>query len=332
MTCKVTTVSDRIEIHDYLDMNFIDDIAADVRGGLESPPYELSSKYFYDDRGSELFEEICHQNEYYQTQTEMIILGQNARSIMDDVTGGDLVELGAGANWKIRILLDALSEEERARTRYIPVDVSRSALDAAAEELTEVYNNLRVNAVVADFMQHMEVVQTERRMMAVFLGSTIGNLREDLALDFMRSISQVMKPEDRCLIGFDLVKDPARIEAAYNDARGVSAEFNRNILNVINDSLNADFNTGHFDHDSTYNTERQCIETYLRANRDTGATIQEIGLDFSIKAGERIHTEISRKFTRQTIEEMCQESALEIENWYTDDNKWYSIVEMSTAP
>jgi L-histidine N-alpha-methyltransferase len=330
MLCRTSNITERIRVDDYHDCDFEAEIARDVLEGLSSPKKWLPCKYFYDAYGSSLFDKICSLDEYYQTRTEMGILRKYARCIMD-TTGvlgrGHLVELGAGGNRKIRTLLDTASELDG--THYVPVDVSRTALTESAEELVELYDDLQVHGIVADFSKHMDVIRTERQMLVLFLGSTIGNLNEQQSAAFLNSIARVLKPGDHCLIGFDMLKDTSIIENAYNDASGVSSSFNKNILSVINTHLEADFDTEHFDHLSYFNEDRMSMETFLRANRDLSAKVSKIGLEFEMKEGEKIHTEISRKFTHASVQTLCEAAGLVITNWYSDEKNWFSLVEMT---
>jgi L-histidine N-alpha-methyltransferase len=331
MSGKVICQSGTVSIKDYLDNDFKEEISRDVLEGLSSSRKSLPSKYFYDARGSKLFEDICGLEEYYQTRTEMGILGKYSRCILETLGGGDLVELGSGASWKISTLLSAMDLEELRNTRYIPIDVSKSAIQASTEELTKNFSGLTVRGIVADFSKKYEVLKTERRMLVLFFGSTIGNLDEETGISFLRGIAESMKPEDSCLVGFDMVKEKSIIEDAYNDSEGVTADFNKNVLRVINRELDANFDLKHFNHLSYFNKKRNSIETYLQANRSTEAEVQEIGLRVKLKEGETIHTEISRKFTMESIIETCAAASFNVTNWFTDEKDWFSLVQMSPA-
>ena len=316
----------------YLDGKYQHDIARDARQGLAASQKYIPCKYFYDARGSKLFEDICRLPEYYVTRTELSILKEIAPGIMGTFTHKDLVELGSGANQKIRILLDAAGESNRATIRYIPVDISESAVIEASEDLLERYPGLRILGVVADFTYQLDVVPTERPLMFCFLGSTIGNMSEDESISFLHSVSENMNPADRLLVGFDMVKSRGTMEAAYNDSRGVTAEFNKNVLEVLNNELNANFDPSHFDHLAFFNEANSRIEVHLRANRDVSVRLESIDMEVEFKQGETIHTENSRKFTSKSIEDMANHAGLYLQNWYTDPNGWFSLVVMGLNP
>jgi L-histidine N-alpha-methyltransferase len=293
------SIPGRFEILNYLDGKYKNDIAREIREGLTASQKYIPCKYFYDTRGSELFEEICNLPEYYPTRTEISILRDIAPELMQTVSHQDLVELGAGANLKIRLLLNAVSESSRVTLRYIPVDISQSAVVEASNDLLGWYPELQVLGIIADFTSQLDVIPTERSLTLFFLGSTIGNMEQDEAISFLRRISATMKPDDRLLIGFDMVKAREIMEDAYNDLKGITAEFNKNILNVLNNELNADFDLSHFDHVAFFNEDHGRIEMHLRANRDVTVKLKSINLETALKKGETIHTENSRKFTRE---------------------------------
>jgi len=321
----------RIEIRSHHDSSFRSEILKDVSTGLNAPRKSLPSKYFYDERGSQLFEEICSLPEYYPTRTEMSILKLSAPIIMKSFDRGDIVELGSGANWKIRMLLDAAGASKLSDLRYIPVDVSESALTEASEELLRLYPGLEVLGIVADFTMHMEAVPCDRRRLIVFLGSTIGNFNETMREDFLKLVAGTMNDSDSFLVGFDMLKPKATIEAAYNDTRGVTSEFNKNILRVINRELNADFIISHFDHVAFFNNDRDRIEMHLRANRNTVVNIDDLELELQIAKDETIHTENSCKFSRDGVKHLVKKSGLNIRNWYSDEKGWFSLAELSLA-
>jgi L-histidine N-alpha-methyltransferase len=318
-----------MQVVNRLEGDFHSELARDILRGLNSPEKSIPSKYFYDEYGSELFERICRLPGYYLTRTEMALLREHAPVITEGLGGGDLVELGSGANWKIRVLLDALDERRIGDTRYVPVDVSESALVSASEELMEVYNGLNVLGIIADFTRHMEVISTGRRKLVLFLGSTIGNLDRGESVGFMRSVAGAMEREDRFLIGIDMIKDREVLEGAYNDPAGVTEEFNKNLLRVVNRELNADLDPGDFEHLAFYSEARERIEMHLVANRALTARVENMDLDVSMEKGETIRTEISRKFSRESAEEMFARGGLEVTNWFSDSRGWFSLVELA---
>jgi L-histidine N-alpha-methyltransferase len=318
-----------VKILNYLDGKYENDIARDAREGFGASQKYVPCKYFYDARGSKLFEDICHLPEYYPTRTELSILREIAPEIMGTFAHKDLVELGSGASLKIRMLLDAAGAPNRAGMRYIPVDISESVIIETAEDVLECYPELQVLGVVADFTCQLHLIPTVRPLTLCFLGSTIGNMEEDESILFLRSVSDNIKPDDRLLVGFDMVKSRETMEAAYNDSRGVTSEFNKNVLNVLNNELKAGFDPSDFDHLAFFNEAESRIEMHLRANRDIRVKLEAIDMELKLEKGATIHTENSRKFTQKSIEDMANQAGLSIQNWYSDPDDWFSLVLMS---
>jgi L-histidine Nalpha-methyltransferase len=301
-------------------------LAEDVLDGLTRPFKELPPKHFYDARGSELFDQICELPEYYPTRTERQILSQHALEIIRRTGAGELVELGSGSAEKARILLDAMAEAGTLR-RYVPLDVSEQALQQAAEELVAEYDGLRVDGIIGDFERHLDRIPApdgEPRLVAL-LGGTIGNFPPGTRRRILRAIGRLLKPEDRLLLGTDLVKDPELIEAAYDDRSGVTAEFNRNVLHVINRELDADFTPDAFDHIAFYDRDREWVEMRLRARRAQSVLVAALGLRVSFAAGEELRTEISAKFSRARIEADFAAAGLALEDWYTDPKDLFAV-------
>jgi L-histidine N-alpha-methyltransferase len=310
---------------DYLNSNSREEMKRDILEGITAPQKYIPSKYFYDERGSRLFEEICRLPEYYPTRTEMGILKRYGDEI---IRPGpiDLIELGSGTSWKIRLLLDRLNGNERNGIRYIPVDVSDSALIKASLELKDIYPEIEIVAIVADFIHHLELIPSDRQRLILFFGGTIGNLTEEETTSFLRSISMNMDEGDRFFFGIDMLKHVDVLHSAYNDSRGVTAEFNKNILNVINNGLNADFNPSQFEHLAFFNEAEHQIEMHLRAKDDMVVRILDLNITVRLKKGETIRTEICRKFSREGVEEMLSRAGLSITHWFTDTNQWFSII------
>jgi L-histidine N-alpha-methyltransferase len=319
--------STRFELRNYLTHSFYGELSNDVFTGLTADQKFIPSKYFYDERGSMLYEEICELPEYYLTRTEFSILNQQSNAIMDSFERGDLVELGSGANWKISKLIDAVNETGE-NIRYVPVDVSESALIAASEDLLTNYPRLRVLGIVADFTCHMEVIPTDFSKLTCFFGSTIGNLNETASHEFLHSVADSMNPEDRFLIGLDMIKPKTILEAAYNDAQGVTSAFNKNVLHVINRELHADFDPSVFEHCAFYNEEKEQVEMHLRATQKTTVEIKDLDLSVELEKGETIHTEICRKFSEENAMKMFSEVGLKVGRWFTDPKGWFSLVEL----
>lgn len=301
-------------------------LATDVRDGLSSTPKTLPPKYFYDARGSELFERITAQPEYYPTRVEQSILDQRGAEIVDQVQPRELVELGPGSARKTHALLDPMFDVGLART-YVPVDVSESAVRECAARLARHYDGrLAIHGLVGDFQAHLDrlPVNDDRRLFA-FLGGTIGNLEPRERHVIFRSLRNQLGPEDRLLIGTDLVKDRARLEAAYNDSAGVTAEFNRNVLHVINSRLDGDFDPQCFEHVALYD-ERLCrIEMRLRATKAHRVRITAIDLDIEFDRGEQIRTEISCKFSRSRLSREYSSAGLQLLDWYTDSESMFAL-------
>jgi L-histidine N-alpha-methyltransferase len=301
-------------------------LADDVLDGLTKPFKEIPPKHFYDARGSELFERICELPEYYPTRTERQILEDNAVAIVEETGAAELVELGSGSAEKARILLEAMEQAGTLR-RYIPLDVSEHALETAARELVAEYDGLLVDGVIGDFERHLESVPEPDggpRIVAL-LGGTIGNFPPGTRRRLLRQIRRLLGPEDRLLLGTDLVKDPAVIEAAYDDPGGVTAEFNRNVLQVLNRELHADFDVTRFDHLAFYDAAAAQIEMHLRAREAHTVHITALDLAVDFAAGETIHTESSRKFTRATTTAMLAAAAFRLEHWYTPPSADFAL-------
>jgi L-histidine N-alpha-methyltransferase len=292
-------------------------LADDVLDGLTRPFKELPPKHFYDTRGSELFEAICAQPEYYPTRTELAILSARAGELMDGVD--ELVELGSGATTKARLLLAGSDAQ-----RYVPVDVSESVVRAAGDELADL--GVEVHGVVGDVERHLDRLPPPcgRRAVA-FLGGTIGNFPPGSRRRFLRTVGSLLAPGDRLLLGTDLVKDPTIIEAAYNDAAGVTAEFNRNVLDVVNRELDGDFDLDAFEHVAFYDRSREWIEMRLRALTPQRVRIAALDLTVDFGHREELRTEISAKFTRERIAGDLAAAGLRLESLVADPRDWFAV-------
>jgi L-histidine N-alpha-methyltransferase len=292
-------------------------LADDVLDGLTRPFKELPPKHFYDTRGSELFEEICAQPEYYPTRTELAILDARAGELMDGVD--ELVELGSGATTKARLLLSGSQAQ-----RYIPVDVSESVVRAAGDELADL--GVDVHGVVGDVERHLERLPAPSGRRAVaFLGGTIGTFPPGSRRRFLRTVGQLLAPGDRLLLGTDLVKDPAIIEAAYNDAAGVTAAFNRNVLAVVNRELDGDFDLDAFEHVAFFDRSREWVEMRLRALTPQRVRIAALDLTVDFGHREELRTEISAKFTRERIAADLAAAGLQLTSLVTDPRDWFAV-------
>lgn len=300
------------------------EMAEDVRRGLGSTPRTLPPKYFYDARGSRLFEEITRLPEYYLTEAERSILDAEAGSLVRESGAEALVEYGSGSAGKTRVLLDALHGAGRLRG-YAPIDVSPEPVREVATELSGRYPGVRVVGVIADFEQPVELPFDEWPRMVLFLGSTIGNFPRERAVAFLRRVAAEMGPGDVFLVGFDLVKDQQTLEAAYNDSRGVTAAFNLNVLRVLNRELGADFDLDAFRHDASWNPDEDRIEMHLRSTRRQTVRIADLGMEVDLAEGETIRTELSHKYTRASAEEMLEAAALSLDRWDTDPGERFAL-------
>jgi L-histidine N-alpha-methyltransferase len=300
-------------------------LADDVLDGLTRPFKELPPKHFYDARGAELFDQICDLPEYYPTRCEREILHSRADEIAARTGATDLVELGSGTASKTRVLLTALHEAGTLE-RYVPLDVTESMVRATAAELVEEYPGLRVHGIVGDFERHLHAIPPAAgpRIIA-FLGGTIGNFTPGSRRRFLRGLAKRMRPEDSLLLGTDLVKDPDVIEAAYDDSAGVTAEFNRNVLHVLNRELDADFVPEDFEHVAFFDHEREWIEMRLRASRRHTVRIGKLGMEIAFAAREELRTEISAKFTPLRLEGDLAAAGLKLQQLYTDERGLFGL-------
>jgi L-histidine N-alpha-methyltransferase len=296
---------------------FARQLEEDARAGLGARPKCLPPKYFYDARGSELFEEITRLPEYYLTRAETSILERVADEIVALARPREIVEIGAGFSKKTQLLLDAL--EEHGGKRFVPIDVSRAALNAAGERLVARSPWLEVLGVVGDFERDLGAVPRSGTRLVCFLGSTIGNLEASERVPFLRSVRAMLAGRDRFLLGVDLVKPPTRLHAAYNDARGVTAEFNKNVLLVLDRELGGDLDPAAFAHRAFYDPLRERIEMRLVALQRVEARLARLALALEFEPGEELHTEISCKFRREVVAECFQGAGLVLERWMTDE-------------
>ncbi|MEE1754546.1 L-histidine N(alpha)-methyltransferase [Streptomyces sp. SP18CS02] len=298
------------------------DLRADVLQGMTRTPKELPPKWFYDARGSELFEEITRLPEYYPTRAEREILIARAPEIAAATGARTLVELGSGSSEKTRHLIDALLPELAA---YVPVDVSESALTGAAEALAADLPDLQVHALVADFTRGLALPGTPGPRLVAFLGGTIGNLLPSERAAFLRSVRALLAPGDALLLGTDLVKDPATLVAAYDDAAGVTAAFNKNVLSVLARELGADADPADFDHVAVWDGDREWIEMRLRARHGLTVKIPELDLAVTFEAGEEMRTEVSAKFRQEGVRAELAVAGLELARWWTDEEGRFAL-------
>jgi L-histidine Nalpha-methyltransferase len=295
----------------------------DVMEGLTGEPKTLPPKWFYDERGSALFEDITRLPEYYPTRSERAILAERAAEIATATRADTLLELGAGSGEKTRILLDALSG---TLSDYVPVDVSGDFLVAAADQIARDHPALTVRAVVADYEQHLDLLPTGGRRLIAFLGGTIGNMLPAQRLGFLRELRETMGPGDRLLFGADLVKEERRLVRAYDDSLGVTAEFNRNVLHVINNRLGGDFVPDAYEHVAVWDPRNEWVEMRLRSASDQTVRIEALDLTVRFAEGEEMRTEISSKFREERLRAELGAAALTLDRYWTDEAGDFSLV------
>jgi L-histidine Nalpha-methyltransferase len=290
----------------------------DVRDGLTRSPKSLPPKWFYDSVGSDLFDQITRLPEYYPTRAEAQILRARSAEIAAASGADTLVELGSGTSEKTRMLLNALRDSGSLR-RFIPFDVDAGVLNAAGSAIQREYPGVEIDAVCGDFEEHLGKIPRVGRRLVVFLGSTIGNLTSGPRADFLSTLSDTLQPGDSLLLGTDLVKDVDRLVRAYDDSAGVTAQFNRNVLAVVNRELAADFDVDAYEHVAKWNTDEERIEMWLRPVRAQRVTIAALDLTVDFAAGEEMLTEVSCKFRPDRIEAELAAAGLRRTHWWTDE-------------
>jgi L-histidine N-alpha-methyltransferase len=296
----------------------------DVQAGLTQTPKELPPKWFYDERGSALFEAITRLPEYYLTRYERVILKGAAPEIARLTEANTLIEPGSGSSEKTRFLLDAMVATGRLR-RFVPFDVSEQFLREAAGKVADEYPGIEVHGVVGDFEHHLRRLPPGRRRLFAFLGSSIGNLTGEQRAGFLAVLHSLLGPGEALLLGADLVKDPRRLEAAYNDSAGVTAAFNKNVLAVLNRELGADFDLACFEHVAVWDPEHEWIEMRLRSTVDQVVRVARLGLEVEFAEGEEMRTEISDKFRRAGLEGELRAAGFDLRHWWTDRADNFSL-------
>jgi len=328
--------------HDHLPADFADrSLREDVRVGLTAAAKWLPPKWFYDKVGSDLFEDITRLPEYYPTRTERAILAARATEVVALAGTRTLVELGSGSSEKTRLLLDAMTDvrtgsntasntgsntgSNTERAGYVALDVSTDALRLACAGLVAEYPDLRIEAVRADFTQQLDVLPEGAGRTVAFLGGTIGNFEPAARAAFLAALRRRLRPGDHFLLGADLVKSPQILVPAYDDAAGVTAAFNLNVLDVLNQRLGADFRRSDFAHVARWNPAHEWIEMRLRATRDVAVRIADVDLEVRLQAGEEIRTEISAKFRRDRLTDELTAAGFTGRGWWTDERGWFSL-------
>ena len=319
--------TDAILVESYVGAGDERALADDVLDGLTRPFKEIPPKHFYDEVGAELFDRICDLPEYYPTRCERLILEERSADIVAATGAAELVELGSGTAAKTRLLLRAMAEAGTLR-RYVPVDVTEAMVLECADTLVDEFPGLQVHGIVGDFERHLGHIPPpeDGPRIVAFLGGTIGNFTPGSRRRFLRTVAKLLRPGiDRLLLGTDLVKHPEILEAAYNDSAGVTAEFNRNVLRVINRELDADFDVDAFDHVAFFDREREWVEMRLRAQRHMHVRVRKLGLDVVFAPREEVRTEISAKFTPQRLRGDLASGGLDLRGLMTDPDDLFAL-------
>ncbi len=302
-------------------------LGQDIKEGLNQGIKKIPSKYFYDDQGSQLFEQICELSEYYPTRTEASILRQYADEIAEITGICELIELGSGSSTKTRLLLDAYNQQNEV-FKYMPIDVSAGILKESAIQLKQDYNSLQIQGLVGTYDQALTQLKPTSwpARMIFFLGSSIGNFSESDYDNFLKKIAQVLENGDYFLLGIDLQKPKSILEAAYNDSQGVTAAFNLNMLTHLNHKFEGDFDINYFKHQAIYNEKNNQIEMYLLSEKEQEISIKNLDLVVNLEKGEKILTEISRKFDVEETKQKLESQQLKPVKVFTDENNWFALM------
>ncbi len=317
----------KLTITNLTDVDSAEIPGQDVVTGLFSNPRYLSPKYFYDEKGSQLFEQICQQPEYYPTRTEAAILKASSDAIAQTTGSCEIVELGSGSSTKTRILLDAYQLASHP-LRYLPIDVSDTMLSETAEKLLKEYPQMSIHALAGTYESALQVLPKKQlpARMIVFLGSTIGNLPPKECNEFLAYVSEILGIGDYFLLGLDLQKEIAVLEDAYNDTQGVTADFNLNMLRHLNQRFDGDFNIEKFSHTAQYNKQKNQIEMYLESAAAQSVRLEALDLTVEFEAGDRILSEISRKFNIEEMTRTLANHQLDVTKAFTDERQWFGLL------
>ncbi|MEZ4599644.1 MAG: L-histidine N(alpha)-methyltransferase [Syntrophotaleaceae bacterium] len=319
-------VAEKFTLRNYLADIPRAELVDTVLAGLKAPQKRISSLFLYDAVGSKLFEEITRLPEYYPTRTEKKLLRRFAPILAAESKACNIVEIGSGDCSKISILLGEIPSHRWHAVRYTPVDVSREAIRESAEDLQGKFPGIRIHGIVADFTRQLHHVPNGRNRLFCFLGGTLGNLSWEQNRQFFEDLGRVMQAEDALLLGVDMVKPVDILEKAYNDSQGVTAAFNRNILNVINRLVGTDFEPSSFEHLAFFNQTQSRIEMHLKATREMRISCPDLQEGIVIQEEETIHTENSHKYSPQDIEEFASIGGLQVKDCLTDENRWFSLI------
>lgn len=321
-----TVTFGEVNVHNLLQEISSKNVKEEIIKGLIAPQKYISSKFFYDEHGSALFEEITTLDAYYPTRCEKEILSSLFLKLNLDLYNIEIIELGSGDSSKITSILEQIPEEVLNTVSYLPVDISQSAIEQSIQEISHIFPLKSITGYVADFHHQLNLPSSKGSRLFCFLGSTLGNFSQEEIESFIQTISSMMRPGDGFLLGVDMEKDVSVIEAAYNDPRGITAKFNRNILHVINKKMNANFKEDDFGHYAFYNSERQCIEMHLVAKRDVCVEFKDDDYVIIIQKGESLHTENSRKFSLETLQEIAEIGDFKVGKILSDSKRWFNLV------
>ncbi|MFO7868156.1 MAG: L-histidine N(alpha)-methyltransferase [Bacteroidales bacterium] len=303
----------------------------EIFNGLSAPQKHISSKYFYDTTGSLLFEKITQLPEYYPTRTEKEILQNLDTSFLHNFEHLNILELGSGDHTKISLLLKRIPPHFFNTLTYYPIDISESAIQTASEKLLNMYKNIRIQGYVADFIHQLDIIPHEKNRLFCFLGSTIGNFTIDQRLEFLSKINKIVEYDDFFLLGIDTIKERSILEAAYNDTQGLTEAFNLNVLNVINNVCQTNFNTQDFKHIAFFNEDKNRIEMHLEARKNIVARSKLFPDEITVRKGERIHTENSHKFNDDMISHMTTSTGFNVIKSFCDKQEKFKLLLLQKA-
>jgi len=328
MEYNISDNNQKYTLNNYLKQRSLNGHSEKILKGLTSPQKYISSMFFYDDYGSELFEQITALPEYYPPRIEINLLKKISGMIKDELSEVDIVELGSGDCSKISVLLDSVSQKYLKTIRYLPLDVCQEAIQKSLSILIKQFPDIKYHGIVADFLTQLYLIPNSRKRIFCFFGSTIGNFSREKAKQLIGEIDSTMNSGDMLLLSFDMVKDKNIIEKAYNDSKGITAQFNLNILKVANKIAKTNFNTDDFQHLAYYNQQHSRIEMHLKAKKDINITCPYLDHNIILKEGETIHTENSYKFTNKSIQNLTKAGQFKFNNIFTDNNNWFSIIQI----
>jgi len=327
-----TTLTDRLAIISLENPVITGDFAEDVMQGLTSNPKYLLPKYFYDSKGSKLFEEITRLKEYYPTEIERSIIKSISKTLPQMNTSiSTIVEIGSGSSNKTRHIIEAYSQAYE-KVNYVPLDISDIIIESSKNLLIQ-FDNIFIEGIISEYKNGLEIASeiNDNPKLYLFLGSSIGNFTHDESIEFLNNLGSIIKENDRLLIGFDRIKDIKVLNSAYDDSEGVTAKFNKNILRRINNELNADFDLNAFEHHVLFNKQKSRIEMHLVSNKLQKVNMADLNLQIQFQAGESIHTENSYKYSNRMIKNLAEESGFEIEESFTDELDYFSLCLFKTV-